>query len=200
MKKIKGIRVEPTIHMLKVAPFRETAVYKKGVFESRVTLLFDNVFASIEPYDFTDTMKLYMPLCPVIAINKEEQMLLETIYGQMSETHKEIYNKNKDIHNQYVMFTCLTIYEKRGVVTQLPPNRRFVRCDKEKISLLGKVTNAPKAIQATEGRETFKEYVDTNVVCIKAQRNINRNSDRYQKLLAMFGGNREMADIMMGGD
>lgn len=200
MKKIKGIGLEQNRPILKVIPFRETAVYKKGVFESRVTLLFDNVFASIEPYDFTETMKLYMPLCPVIAINKEEQMLLETIYGQMSDTHKEIYNKNKDIHNQYVMFTCLTIYEKRGVITQLPANRRFVRCDKGKISLLGKVTNAPKATQPVEGRETFKEYVDTNVVCIKAQRNINRNSDRYQKLLAMFGGNREMADIMMGGD
>ena len=200
MKKIKGIGLEQNRPVLKVIPFRETAVYKKGVFESRVTLLFDNVFASIEPYDFTETMKLYMPLCPVIAINKEEQMLLETIYGQMSDTHKEIYNKNKDIHNQYVMFTCLTIYEKRGVVTQLPANRRFVRCDKGKISLLGKVTNTPKATQPVEGRETFKEYVDTNVVCIKAQRNINKNSDRYQKLLAMFGGNREMADIMMGGD
>lgn len=200
MKKIKGIGLEQNRPVLKVIPFRETAVYKKGVFETRVTLLFDNVFASIEPYDFTETMKLYMPLCPVIAINKEEQMLLETIYGQMSDTHKEIYNKNKDIHNQYVMFTCLTIYEKRGVVTQLPANRRFVRCDKGKISLLGKVTNAPKVTQPVEGRETFKEYVDTNVVCIKAQRNINRNSDRYQKLLVMFGGNREMADIMMGGD
>lgn len=200
MKKIKGIGVEQNRPVLKVVPFRETAVYKKGVFESRVTLLFDNVFASIEPYDFTETMKLYMPLCPVIAINKEEQMLLETIYGQMSDTHKEIYNKNKDIHNQYVMFTCLTIYEKRGVVTQLPANRRFVKCNKNAISLLGKAINAPKATQPVEGRETFKEYVDTNVVCIKAQRNINRNSDRYQKLLAMFGGNREMADIMMGGD
>lgn len=200
MKKIKGIGLEQNRPVLKVIPFRETAVYKKGVFETRVTLLFDNVFASIEPYDFTETMKLYMPLCPVIAINKEEQMLLEAIYGQMSDTHKEIYNKNKDIHNQYVMFTCLTIYEKRGVVTQLPANRRFVRCDKGKISLLGKVTNALKVTQPVEGRETFKEYVDTNVVCIKAQRNINRDSDRYQKLLAMFGGNREMADIMMGGD
>lgn len=200
MKKIKGIGLEQNRPVLKVVPFSETAVYKKGVFETRVTLLFDNVFASIEPYDFTETMKLYMPLCPVIAINKEEHMLLETIYGQMSDTHKEIYNKNKDIHNQYVMFTCLTIYEKRGVITQIPENRRFVRCNKNVISLLGKVINAPKVTQSTDGRETFKEYIDTNVVCIKAQRNINRNSDRYQKLLAMFGGNREMADIMMGGD
>lgn len=200
MKKIKGIRVEPNRQILKVVPFRETAVYKKGVFESRITLLFDNVFASIEPYDFTDTMKLYMPLCPVIAISKEEQILLATIYGQMSDAHKEIYNKNKDIHNQYVMFTCLTIYEKRGVITQLPANRRFVKCNKNVITLLGKVTNAPRAVQTTEGRETFKEYVDTNVTCIQARRNINRDSDRYQKLLAMFGGNREMADIMMGGD
>lgn len=200
MKKIKGIGVEQNRPVLKVVPFRETAVYKKGVFESRVTLLFDNVFASIEPYDFTETMKLYMPLCPVIAINKEEHTLLETIYGQMSDAHKEIYNKNKDIHSQYVMFTCLTIYEKRGVITQVPENRRFVKCNKNAISLLGKVINAPKVTQPVEGRETFKEYVDTNVVCIKAQRNINRNSDRYQKLLAMFGGNREMADITMGGD
>lgn len=200
MKKIKGIGVEQNRPVLKVVPFRETAVYKKGVFESRVTLLFDNVFASIEPYDFTETMKLYMPLCPVIAINKEEHTLLETIYGQLSDAHKEIYNKNKDIHNQYVMFTCLTIYEKRGVITQVSGNRRFVKCNKNAISLLGKVINAPKVTQPVEGRETFKEYVDTNVVCIKAQRNINRNSDRYQKLLAMFGGNQEMADIMMGGD
>ena len=200
MKKIKGIGVEQNRPVLKVVPFRETAVYKKGVFESRVTLLFDNVFASIEPYDFTETMKLYMPLCPVIAINKEEHTLLEAIYGQMSDAYKAAYDKNKDIHNQYVMFTCLTIYEKRGVITQVPENRRFVKCNKNAISLLGKVINAPKVTQPVEGRETFKEYVDTNVVCIKAQRNINRNSDRYQKLLAMFGGNREMADIMMGGD
>ena len=200
MKKIKGIGVEQNRSVLKVVPFGETAVYKKGVFESRVTLFFDNVFASIEPYDFTETMKLYMPLCPVIAINKEEHTLLETIYGQMSDTHKEIYNKNKDIHNQYVMFTCLTIYEKRGVITQVSGNRRFVKCNKNAISLLGKRTNAPKATQPVEGRETFKEYVDVNVVCIQARRNINRDSDRYQKLLAMFGGNQEMADIMMGGD
>lgn len=200
MKKIKGIGVEQNRPVLKVVPFRETAVYKKGVFESRVTLLFDNVFASIEPYDFTETMKLYMPLCPAIAINKEEHTLLETIYGQLSDAHKEIYNKNKDIHSQYVMFTCLTIYEKRGVITQVPENRRFVKCNKNAISLLGKVINAPKSTQPVEGRETFKEYVDANVVCIQARRNINRNSDRYQKLLAMFGGNQEMADIMMGGD
>ena len=209
MKEIFGIdRVTDTRKLVKgnsisfdKTNFRNNALYEVGKFNNFVTLHFQNnvenysSFVCIEPFDFSDKMKEYVPLCPILSIAKSKKTLLESIYSKLNRSKKIIFNKNMKMKNGYMMFNCFSIYYSKIKKNVLDTSGiiEVSEGDKRGITLsLSDVESSLKIIKK-EGYESFTDYIERNTTNIDVPlAEIDKNSERYKSLKTLFSNNEEM--------
>lgn len=196
MKQIEGFtKRDITLGFYIIGHFRVSAIHRKGTYEQRLTLYHNHTFMSVEPFDFTKTMKMYMPLCPILTIPKTEKRLLNQIYQALPEEQKAVYDKNKSKHKGLIFFTCFAIYEKDARLNTI--DKSFINISSSRAYInftTGERNILP--LNLTDDKETFKSFIDSHTTVYKKE--VDTKSERYQKLLRLVNGNEELARKMYG--
>ena len=207
MKKIEGINLVENIDSPKETnSFRHNALYEVGKFDNFVTVYSttsnSSFFVNIEPYDFSKNMKAYMPLCPIMAIDKSKKKLLRSIRARLSNEKKIIFDENMKLDSEVMIFCCFSSYIISNKKVTLPENTNFVNISssefKSYVSFIMSGVESSLNIIKKDGYESFKDYVERNAVEIVEEVKIDKNSDRYKTLKSLFGDNEEIIKKMYG--
>lgn len=115
MKKIDGIELVGNISVVhETNGFRYNALYEIGKFDNFATVYTtrsnSSFFINIEPFDFSKNMKAYMPLCPIMTIDKSKKKLLRSIRARMNDEKKKIFDENMKLDNDVMIFSCFSSY------------------------------------------------------------------------------------------
>ncbi len=203
MKKIEGINlVENDVKFIAPDNFRHNALYEIGKFDNFATLFLrfpmNSFFVCIEPFDFSEQMKAYMPLCPILTIDKSKKKLLRSIRSRLTDNGKKIFDRNMKLDNDVMIFNCFTLYNTMDLVIE-SENSNFVELsqnDLKYVSVAMSSVESGSNIIKKDGYEPFKDYVKRHVTILEKEVKIDKNSDRYQSLKALFGDNEEMIKRM----
>lgn len=203
MKKIEGINlVENDVKFIAPDNFRHNALYEIGKFDNFATLFLrfpmNSFFVCIEPFDFSEQMKAYMPLCPILTIDKSKKKILRSIRSRLTDNRKKNFDRNMKLDNDVMIFNCFTLYNTTDLVTE-SENSNFVELgqnDLKYVSIAMSSVESGSNIIKKDGYESFKDYVKRHVTILEKEVKIDKNSDRYQSLKALFGDNEEMIKRM----
>ena len=207
MKKIEGIELVENINSPKETyNFRHNALYEVGKFDNFVTVYSttsnSSFFVNIEPYDFSKNMKAYMPLCPIMAIDKSKKKLLRSIRARMNNEKKKIFDENMKLDSEVMIFCCFSSYIINNKKVTLPENTNFVNIGnsefKSYVSFTMSGVESSLNIIKKDGYESFKDYIERNAVEIVEEVKIDKSSDRYKALKSLFGDDEEMIKKMYG--
>lgn len=207
MKKIEGIELVENINSSKETyNFRHNALYEVGKFDNFVTVYSttsnSSFFVNIEPYDFSKNMKAYMPLCPIMTIDKSKKKLLRSIRARMNNEKKKIFDENMKLDSEVMIFCCFSSYIINNKKVTLPENTNFVNIGnsefKSYVSFTMSGVESSLNIIKKDGYESFKDYIERNAVEIVEEVKIDKNSDRYKTLKSLFGDNEEIIKKMYG--
>lgn len=207
MKKIEGINLVENIDSPKETNnFRHNALYEVGKFDNFVTVYSttsnSSFFVNIEPYDFSKNMKTYMPLCPIMTIDKSKKKLLRSIRARLSNEKKIIFDENMKLDSEVMIFCCFSSYIINNKKVTLPENTNFVNIGnsefKSYVSFTMSGVESSLNIIKKDGYESFKDYIERNAVEIVEEVKIDKSSDRYKALKSLFGDDEEMINKMYG--
>ena len=207
MKKIEGIELVENINSPKETyNFRHNALYEVGKFDNFVTVYSttsnSSFFVNIEPYDFSKNMKAYMPLCPIMAIDKSKKKLLRSIRARMNNEKKKIFDENMKLDSEVMIFCCFSSYIINNKKVTLPENTNFVNIGnsefKSYVSFIMSGVESSLNIIKKDGYESFKDYIERNAVEIVEEIKVDKSSDRYKALKSLFGDDEEMIKKMYG--
>lgn len=207
MKKIEGIELVENINSPKETyNFRHNALYEVGKFDNFVTAYSttsnSSFFVNIEPYDFSKNMKAYMPLCPIMAIDKSKKKLLRSIRARMNNEKKKIFDENMKLDSEVMIFCCFSSYIINNKKVTLPENTNFVNIGnsefKSYVSFIMSGVESSLNIIKKDGYESFKDYIERNAVEIVEEIKVDKSSDRYKALKSLFGDDEEMIKKMYG--
>lgn len=207
MKKIEGIELVENINSPKETyNFRHNALYEVGKFDNFVTVYSttsnSSFFVNIEPYDFSKNMKAYMPLCPIMTIDKSKKKLLRSIRARMNNEKKKIFDENMKLDSEVMIFCCFSSYIINNKKVTLPENTNFVNIGnsefKSYVSFTMSGVESSLNIIKKDGYESFKDYIERNAVEIVEEVKIDKSSDRYKALKSLFGDDEEMIKKMYG--
>ena len=207
MKKIEGIELVENINSPKETyNFRHNALYEVGKFDNFVTVYSttsnSSFFVNIEPYDFSKNMKAYMPLCPIMTIDKSKKKLLRSIRARMNNEKKKILDENMKLDSEVMIFCCFSSYIINNKKVTLPENTNFVNIGnsefKSYVSFTMSGVESSLNIIKKDGYESFKDYIERNAVEIVEEVKIDKSSDRYKALKSLFGDDEEMIKKMYG--
>lgn len=203
MKTIEGINlVENDVKFIAPDNFRHNALYEIGKFDNFATLFLrfqmNSFFVCIEPFDFSEQMKAYMPLCHILTVDKSKKKLLRNIRSRLTDNGKKIFDRNMKLDNDVMIFNCFTSYNTSNLVTA-SENSNFVKLsqnDLKYVSVAMSSVESGSNILKKDAYESFKDYVKRHVTILEKEVQIDKNSDRYQSLKALFGDNEEMIKRM----
>lgn len=207
MKKIEGIELVENINSPKETyNFRHNALYEVGKFDNFVTVYSttsnSSFFVNIEPYDFSKNMKAYIPLCPIMTIDKSKKKLLRSIRARMNNEKKKIFDENMKLDSEVMIFCCFSSYIINNKKVTLPENTNFVNIGnsefKSYVSFTMSGVESSLNIIKKDGYESFKDYIERNAVEIVEEVKIDKSSDRYKALKSLFGDDEEMIKKMYG--
>lgn len=207
MKKIEGINLVENIDSPKETnSFRHNVLYEVGKFDNFVTVYSttsnSSFFVNIEPYDFSKNMKAYMPLCPIMAIDKSKKKLLRSIRARMNNEKKKIFDENMKLDSEVMIFCCFSSYIINNKKVTLPENTNFVNIGnsefKSYVSFTMSGVESSLNIIKKDGYESFKDYIERNAVEIVEEIKVDKSSDRYKALKSLFGDDEEMIKKMYG--
>lgn len=203
MKKIDGIElVENDVKSIAPDNFRHNALYEIGKFDNFVTLFLrfpmNSFFVCIEPFDFSEQMKAYMPLCPILTIDKSKKKILRSIRSRLTDNRKKIFDTNMKSDNDVMIFNCFTLYNTTDLVT-VSENSNFVELSQNDLKYVSVVMSSVESssnIIKKEGYESFGDYIKRNITIAPKEIKIDKTSDRYQSLKSLFGDDEEMIKKM----
>lgn len=207
MKKIEGINLVENINSPKETyNFRHNALYEVGKFDNFVTVYSttsnSSFFVNIEPYDFSKNMKAYMPLCPIMTIDKSKKKLLRSIRARINNEKKKIFDENMKLDSEVMIFCCFSSYIISNKKVTLPENTNFVNISsnefKSYVSFIMSGVESSLNIIKKDGYESFKDYIERNAVEIVEEIKVDKSSDRYKALKSLFGDDEEMIKKMYG--
>ena len=207
MKKIEGINLVENIDSPKETnSFRHNALYEVGKFDNFVTVYSttsnSSFFVNIEPYDFSKNMKAYMPLCPIMAIDKSKKKLLRSIRARMNNEKKKIFDENMKLDNNVMIFSCFSSYAITNKKVTLSEDTNFINITTT--DFLRHTTFSMSGVESSlniikkDGYESFKDYIERNAVEIVEEIKVDKSSDRYKALKSLFGDDEEMIKKMYG--
>ena len=203
MKKIEGIELVENNEQFVISDnFRHNALYEIGKFDNFAKVFYrtptTSFFVCIEPFDFSEQMKAYMPLCPILTISKSKKKLLRSIRSRLTDNSKEIFDRNMKLNNDVMIFNCFSIYCISDL-TIIPHDSDFIEISHNDLKyvsvIMSRVESIPNIIKK-EGYESFGDYVKRNVTIAPKEIKIDKTSDRYQSLKSLFGDDEEMIKKM----
>ena len=201
MKKIDGIELVGNISVVhETNGFRYNALYEIGKFDNFATVYTtqsnSSFFINIEPFDFSKNMKVYMPLCPIMTIDKSKKKLLRTIRARMNDEKKKIFDENMKLDNDVMIFSCFSSYAITNKKVTLSEDTNFINITTH--DFLNHTTFSMSGVESglniikKDGYESFKDYVERNAVEIVEEIRVDKSSDRYKALKSLFGDDEEM--------
>lgn len=207
MKKIEGIELVANINAVhETDGFRYNALYEIGKFDNFATVYSaksnSSFFVSIEPFDFSKNMKAYMPLCPIMTIDKSKKKLLRSIRARMNDEKKKIFDENMKLDNDVMIFSCFSSYAITNKKVTLPEDTNFINITTT--DFLRHTTFSMSGVESSlniikkDGYESFKDYIERNAVEIVEEIKVDKSSDRYKALKSLFGDDEEMIKKMYG--
>lgn len=207
MKKIEGIELVANINAVhETNGFRYNALYEIGKFDNFTTVYSaksnSSFFVSIEPFDFSKNMKAYMPLCPIMTINKSKKKLLRSIRARMNDEKKKIFDENMKLDNDVMIFSCFSSYAITNKKVTLSEDTNFINITTN--DFLRHTTFSMSGVESglniikKDGYESFKDYIERNAVEIVEEIKVDKSSDRYKALKSLFGDDEEMIKKMYG--
>ena len=207
MKKIDGIELVGNISVVhETNGFRYNALYEIGKFDNFATVYTtqsnSSFFVSIEPFDFSKNMKAYMPLCPIMTINKSKKKLLRSIRARINDEKKKIFDENMKLDNNVMIFSCFSSYAITNKKVTLSEDTNFINITTT--DFLRHTTCSVSGVESSlniikkDGYESFKDYIERNAVEIVEEIKIDKSSDRYKALKSLFGDDEEMIKKMYG--
>lgn len=207
MKKIEGINLVENINAVhETNSFRYNALYEIGKFDNFATVYStksnSSFFVSIEPFDFSKNMKAYMPLCPIMTIDKSKKKLLRSIRARMNDEKKKIFDENMKLDNDVMIFSCFSSYAITNKKVTLSEDTNFINITTT--DFLHHITFSMSGVESSlniikkDGYESFKDYIERNAVEIVEEIKVDKSSDRYKALKSLFGDDEEMIKKMYG--
>lgn len=207
MKKIEGIELVGNISTVhETDGFRYNALYEIGKFDNFATVYTtqsnSSFFVSIEPFDFSKNMKAYMPLCPIMTIDKSKKKLLRSIRARMNDEKKKIFDENMKLDNDVMIFSCFSSYAITNKKVTLSEDTNFINITTT--DFLRHTTFSMSGVESSlniikkDGYESFKDYIERNAVEIVKEVKVDKSSDRYKALKSLFGDDEEMIKKMYG--
>lgn len=207
MKNIEGIELVGNINAVhETNGFRYNALYEIGKFDNFATVYStksnSSFFVSIEPFDFSKNMKAYMPLCPIMTIDKSKKKLLRSIRARMNNEKKKIFDENMKLDNDVMIFSCFSSYAITNKKVTLSEDTNFINITTT--NFLHHITFSMSGVESSlniikkDGYESFKDYIERNAVEIVEEIKVDKSSDRYKALKSLFGDDEEMIKKMYG--
>lgn len=207
MKKIEGIELVGNIHAVhETNGFRYNALYEIGKFDNFATVYSvksnSSFFVGIEPFDFSKNMKAYMPLCPIMTIDKSKKKLLRSIRAKMNDEKKKIFDENMKLDNDVMIFSCFSSYAITNKKVTLSEDTNFINITTT--DFLRHITFSMSGVESSlniikkDGYESFKDYIERNAIEIVEEIKVDKSSDRYKALKSLFGDDEEMIKKMYG--
>lgn len=207
MKKIDGIELVGNISVVhETNGFRYNALYEIGKFDNFATVYTtqsnSSFFVSIEPFDFSKNMKAYMPLCPIMTIDKSKKKLLRSIRARINDEKKKIFDENMKLDNDVMIFSCFSSYAITNKKVTLSEDTNFINITTT--DFLRHTTFSVSGVESSlniikkDGYESFKDYIERNAVEIVEEIKVDKSSDRYKALKSLFGDDEEMIKKMYG--
>lgn len=203
MKKIEGIElVENNENVVVSDNFRHNALYEIGKFDNFAKVFYrisaTSSFVCLEPFDFSEQMKAYMPLCPILTISKSKKKLLRSIRSRLTDNGKVVFDRNMKLDNNVMIFNCFSMYYISDL-TIVPENSDFIEISHNDLKyvsvIMSHVESSPNSIKK-DGYESFGDYIKRNVTIAPREIKIDKTSDRYQSLKSLFGDDEEMIKKM----
>lgn len=205
MKKIEGIELVGNISVVhETNGFRYNALYEIGKFDNFATVYTtqsnSSFFVSIEPFDFSKNMKAYMPLCPIMTIDKSKKKLLRSIRARINDEKKKIFDENMKLDNDVMIFSCFSSYAITNKKVTLSEDTNFINITTT--DFLRHTTFSVSGVESSlniikkDGYESFKDYIERNAVEIVEEIKVDKSSDRYKALKSLFGDDEEMIKKM----
>lgn len=201
MKKIDGIELVGNISVVhETNGFRYNALYEIGKFDNFATVYTtrsnSSFFINIEPFDFSNNMKAYMPLCPIMTIDKSKKKLLRSIRARMNDEKKKIFDENMKLDNDVMIFSCFSSYAITNKKVALSEDTNFINITTH--DFLNHTTFSMSGVESSlniikkDGYESFKDYIERNAIEIVEEIKVDKSSDRYKALKSLFGDDEEM--------